>query len=149
MNALKKITAAFLAVLVATATLAMVASPTAESAPLEYQITTQAPGGGGNSSECPTGSIEDNKGKCRKPIADAVVCPKGALGVPYACYVFVDKVPSRVGPDVCPTGSIEDNKGDCRKPVANTTICPEGTLGAPGACYIFVPKVMKKTFKAN
>ena len=45
---------------------------------------------------CPTGSFEDNSHQCRKPIADAVSCPKGALGVPGACYVFVPKVPSKM-----------------------------------------------------
>ncbi len=50
-------------------------------------------------------------------------CPKGALGVPGACYVFVSKDLVLTFDDVwmyvCPSGSIEDNNSQCRKPVAD------------------------------
>jgi|GEM_PF-5498791 len=79
MSALKKITAVLIAVLVVTATVGLVASPAADARP-------------GAGTECPSGSIEDNKGMCRKPVADAHVCPKGTLGAPGGCYIFVPKV---------------------------------------------------------
>ncbi len=148
MSAMKKTTAVFVAVLLATVTLGVAASPTAEAAgPNEATFATPAPQG--NDAECPSGSVEDNIGKCRKPVADVIVCPEGALGVPGACYIFVDKVESKTGKMVCRPGSVEDSKGYCRKPVANVIVCPKGALGVPGGCYIIVAKVLPKVLKAN
>jgi len=148
MSTLKKMTAAVLALLVMAVAFGLVASPNADAKPAQFQIV-QTPGGGGNNAQCPAGSVEDMNGQCRVPVADAVQCPKGTLGVPWACYIFVDKVKSRVGADTCPVGSFEDDRGNCRQPVAHEVVCPKFALGVPGACYIVVPKVMPKVLKAG
>jgi len=148
MSAMKKTTSVLVAVLVAMVTLGVAASPTAEAAgPNETTFVTLV--SQGNDAECPSGSVEDNNGQCRKPVADINVCPKGALGVPGGCYIFVDKVESRTGQMTCRPGSVEDNKGNCRKPVADVIVCPKGVLGVPGGCYIFVAKVLPKVLRAN
>ena len=128
MSTLKKYTAVVVATFALMFALKLVGGATAEATP---------------GFVCPTGSIEDNNGKCRKPVADAVACPEWAEGVPGACYIFVDSVEDRSG-KTCRPGSVQDNDGKCRKPVANAIVCPDGAYGVPGACYVFVPKVATK-----
>ena len=130
MTTLKKTCAATIALLLAMMTVTLVASPSADAgwSPSDLGVATTY--GGGSQAECPSGSFEDMHGKCRKPVADAVGCPDGALGVPGACYIFVKKEITKTG-WACPTGSVEDNKGKCRKPVANAVTCPERSTRRP------------------